>query len=375
MKSAPDRMKIAMVGSRGMSVPYSGVETSVTELSTRLAARGHDVHVFTRSRYRKDLGEMERGVRVRFRPSINTKHLDTITHLVTSVPPTLFENFDIVHFHALGPSLFSPLPRLFGKKTVATVQGLDWQRKKWNFFAKAVLQAGEWTSAKGPNATTVVSRVLERHYASRYRIASHYIPNGVNRAEPVPPNAIKRWGLSAKGYVLFLARLTQEKNPHLLLKAWANVKSELPLVIAGDNPYDPAYVESLHRQAQGRNVIFTGFQTGAAWQELFSNAYLYVLCSDIEGQPISLLEAMSFGCCPLVSDIPENAEVVADGRGFTFQRGDARSLGEAIQRILDDPTAAASAAAKARAHVRNEHDWEHIAEQTLDVYRKVLARR
>jgi len=375
MKRASDSIKIAMVGARGVRVSYSGVETSVTELSLRLAARGHDVHVFTRNRYRKDVGELERGIHARFRPSINTKHLDTITHLLTSVPTTLFEDFDVVHFHALGPSLFSPLPRLFGKKTVAAVHGLDWQRKKWNVFAKAVLQAGEWTSAKGPNATMVVSHVLQRHYASRYGVTSHYIPNGVNHAEPVAPNAIKRWGLKEKGYVLFLARLTQEKNPHLLLEAWANVKSDFPLVIAGDNPYDPAYVESLRRQGEGKNVIFTGFQTGAAWQELFSNALLYVLCSDIEGQPISLLEAMSYGCCPLVSDIPENAEVVADGRGFTFKSGDVRSLTAAIQRVLDDPAGASAAAAKARAYVRNEHDWDRIAEQTLDVYRKVLARR
>ena len=372
MTRSADALKIAMVGSRGMSVPYSGVETSVTELSQRLAARGHDVHVFTRRRYRRDIPALHRGVHVRFRPSINTKHLDTITHLFTSLPPTLFEDFDIVHFHALGPSLFSPLPRMFGKKTVATVQGLDWQRKKWNGLAKAVLQIGEWTSAKGPNATTVVSHVLESRYRSRYGVDARYIPNGVNRAEPVPADNIKRWGLEKDGYVLFLARLTQEKNPHLLLDAWATLKSDRPLVIAGDNPYGPEYVESLHRQAKGLNVVFTGFQTGATWQELFSNAYLYVLCSDIEGQPISLLEAMSYGCCPLVSDIPENAEVVAAGRGFTFRAGDVRSLAETIQRLLAAPADVTTAAATARAHVRAEHDWERIADETLAVYRSVL---
>ena len=372
MSKAPDSLKIAMVGSRGMAVPYSGVETSVSELSTRLAARGHDVHVFTRRRYRRDIPELHRGVHVRFRPSINTKHLDTITHVVTSLPQTLFEDFDVVHFHALGPSLFSPLPRLFGKKTVTTTHGLDWQRKKWNGFAKGVLQLGEWTSAKGPNATTVVSHVLEQYYRTRYAVDARYIPNGVNRAEPVAADSIKRWGLEKDGYVLFLARLTQEKNPHLLLDAWAKVKSERPLVITGENPYAPEYVASLHEQAKGRNVVFTGFQTGATWQELFSNAYLYVLCSDIEGQPLSLLEAMSYGCCPLVSDIPENAEVVADGRGFTFRGGDVDSLAATIQRLLAAPGEVAAAAAKARVHVRAEHDWERIADETLAVYRSVL---
>jgi glycosyltransferase involved in cell wall biosynthesis len=365
-------LKIAMVGSRGMAVPYSGVETSVTELSARLAARGHDVHVFTRSRYRTDIAPNHRGVNVRFRPSINTKHLDTITHLFTSLTPTLFEDFDVVHFHALGPSLFSPLPRVFGKKTVATVQGLDWQRKKWNRFAKSVLQLGEWTSAKGPNATTVVSHVLERYYGSRYGVRAHYIPNGVNRAEPTAANHIKRWGLEKNGYVLFLARLTQEKNPHLLLDAWSKIESDIPLVLAGDNPYAPEYVASLHKQAEGRNVVFTGFQTGATWEELFSNAYLYVLCSDIEGQPISLLEAMSYGCCPLVSDIPENAEVVADGRGFTFRAGDVDDLAATIARLLASRDVVDAAAVKARAHVRAEHDWERIADATLAVYRSVL---
>jgi glycosyltransferase involved in cell wall biosynthesis len=372
MTKAPGSLKIAMVGSRGMAVPYSGVETSVTELSQRLAVRGHEVHVFTRRRYRRDIEPIHRGVHVRFRRSINTKHLDTITHLLTSVPATLFEDFDIVHFHALGPSLFSPLPRLFGKKTVATVQGLDWQRKKWNAFAKAVLQLGEWTSAKGPNTTTVVSHVLERLYETRYDVHARYIPNGVNHAEPVAAENIKRWGLEKDGYVLFLARLSQEKNPHLLLEAWDRVKSDKPLVIAGDNVYAPEYVDSLHRQARGKNVIFTGFQTGATWQELFSNAYLYVLCSDIEGQPISLLEAMSYGCCPLVSDIPENAEVVEGGRGFTFRTGDVGDMAATIQRLLDSPTEVRAAAATARAHVRAEHDWERIADDTLAVYRSVL---
>ncbi len=365
-------LKIAMVGGRGMSVPYSGVETSVTELSARLAARGHDVHVFTRSRYRDRVPANHRGVNVRFRPSIDTKHLDTITHLFTSLPPALFEDFDIVHFHALGPSLFSPLPRFFGKKTVTTVQGLDWQRKKWNGFAKGVLQLGECTSARGPNATTVVSHVLESYYDQRYGVRAHYIPNGDNRAEASAASQIKRWGLEQNRYVLFLARLTQEKNPHLLLEAWSKITSDMPLVIAGDNPYAPEYVESLHRQGEGKNVIFTGFQTGPTWEELFSNAYLYVLCSDIEGQPISLLEAMSYGCCPLVSDIPENAEVVAAGRGFTFRAGDVGDLAATIQRLLASPAEVAAAAEKARVHVRAEHDWERIADETLAVYRSVL---
>ena len=363
-------MKVAMIGSRGIPETYSGIETALKAMCPRLVARGHEVSVYCRSYY--GLPDEYQGVRLISLPSVNTKHLDTISHVFLCTMHSLFQDFDILHFHALGPTLLSWLPRAEGRKVVATVQGLDWQRAKWGTAARKTLQVAERTSVRLPHRTIVVSKVLKNYYKARYGSSVAYIPNGVDIPPHSPPRLIvKEFGLAGHDYIFFASRLVPEKGVHYLLDAYARCDTDIKLVIAGEGVHSKDYVASLKEMA-GPNVIFTGYVSGELLTELFSNAYLYVLPSEMEGLSLSLLEAMSYGLCVLTSDIPENREVIQD-RGFTFKCGDPTSLAEMLDLLVHDENRAREYGARARARVEAEYGWDHITDLTDEVYRSLLS--
>jgi glycosyltransferase involved in cell wall biosynthesis len=358
-------MKIAMIGSRGIPETYSGIETALKAMCPRLVALGHDVTVYCRRYY--GLPQEYEGVRLVSLPSINTKHLDTISHVLLCTLDSAFRDFDILHFHALGPTLLSWLPRMQGRKVVATVQGLDWQRAKWGRLARSVLQVGETTSARLPHRTIVVSRELKKHYEATYGSSFVYIPNGVDIPSPVPPRRImEEYGLLGSDYIFFASRLVPEKGAHFLLDAYSRLDTTHKLVIAGEGVHIEDYVDSLKQMATP-DVIFTGYVSGELLAELFSNAYLYVLPSEMEGLSLSLLEAMSYGLCPLTSDIPENLEVIGDC-GFSFRSGDADSLREMLQRLVNEPDVVKEHGVRARLRVQHEYGWDRITDLTDSVY-------
>ena len=329
-------MKIAMVGSRGIPVTYSGIETHLEQLCPKLAQRGHHVVVYCKM----DMDCQDnvfQGVHLRRVPAIATKHLETLSRAFQSVFMELLSKTDIIHFHALGPSVFAFLPRVLRKRTVVTVHGLDWQRAKWGGFATLCLKAGEWTSARFPDATICVSRVLKTYYDQEYGIDSWYVPNGVDIPVPLPPKNIESFGLDRKNYILFLSRLVPEKGCQYLIRAFNEIDTSMKLVIAGGPGHTEEYVHRLKDLASVNDrIIFTGFVSGNTLGELFSNAYLYVLPSEIEGHPIALLEALSYGICVVTSDIPENLEV-SEHYGFSFKNKNIFSLKRVLEELLADP--------------------------------------
>jgi glycosyltransferase involved in cell wall biosynthesis len=362
-------MKIAVIGSRGIPVVYSGIERSLEEICPRLVSLGHEVAVYCR-RYFKGLPASYQGVKLRKLPSVNTKHLDTLTHVCLSTLDVLFRKADIVHFHALGPSVFSFLPRLCGKKTVVTVHGLDWQRAKWGPIARLCLKEAEHTSAWFPNKTVVVAEPLKRYYEKNYGIEVAFIPNGVNIPEPRSPQRIGEYGLAGSDYILFLARLVPEKGCHHLIEAFSRLDTRLKLVVAGGSAHTDRYVEGLKAQAT-RNVIFTGRVEGLLLEELYSNAYLYVLPSEVEGFPISLLEAMSYGRCVVVSDIPENTAVIQDN-GVSFPQGNVVALAQTLQGLLSQPDLVGMYGNRAKQHVMEHYSWERIVRLIEQTYASIL---
>lgn len=362
-------MKIAMIGSRGIPETYSGIETALKAMCPRLVAKGHEVAVYCRAYY--GLPDEYQGVHLISLPSINTKHLDTISHVALCIIHSLSQDFDILHFHALGPTLLSWVPKIAGYKIVATVQGLDLQRAKWGPVARTALRIAELTSAILPHRTIVVSEVLKSYYETKFGSSATYIPNGVAVPEHSPPRLLpKEYGLHGNDYVLFASRLVPEKGVHYLLEAHSRLKTPIKLVIAGEGIHSRHYVASLQEMA-GPNVIFTGHVTGQLLEELFSNAYLYVLPSEIEGLSLSLLEAMSYGLCVLVSDIPENAEAVRD-HGFTFQSGSSDSLAEVLEQLLHDENLVKEYRLKSRTRVEEEYNWDRVTDLTEQVYLSLI---
>ena len=362
-----------MLGMRGIPASYGGIERAVEELSVRLAERGHHVTVYCRGEYAQDRRSSYRGVHLRYLPSIQTKHLEAISHTALATVHSCFEDVDIVHYHGIGPTLLSPIARLRGRRVVATVQGLDHARAKWGRVASTVLRAGAWSSARFPHSTIVVSRELQRHFREHYGRDPVYAPNGVDI--PAPVVELPPFDLEPGRYLLFLGRLVPEKAVHLLIRAYRDVQTSFPLVIAGPSSYTDDYLESIRREAaMDRRIRLVGPVYGREKEALLAHAYAFCQPSDLEGLPIALLEAMSHGRAAVVSDLPEHIEVVGVDAGFVFRRGDAVDLSRVLAHVLGNPDQAHQRGERARQVAASQYDWGSTVDVVEGVYRALCER-
>lgn len=359
-----------MIGLKGVPALHGGIERHVEELGRGLARLGHDVTVYCRNNYTPPDAAVE-GLTLRRLPSVNTKHLDAWTHTLLASLDATPRRFDVYHYHALGPATLAFIPRALGKTVVATVHGLDWQREKWGAVASAYLRLGEWAAARLPARTVVVSRELQRYFARRYRRRTTYIPNAVSAPEPVDAGALAPYGLEAGRYLLTVGRLVPEKGIHLLLEAYRDVATELPLVVVGDDPHGK-YLERLKEEADDR-VRFVGYVYGPPLAAFFAGSYLYVQPSTLEGLSIALLEAMSYGAGVLASDIPPNVEALAEA-GFYFPSGDVAALRERLRRLIASPDDIKAKGDEAARRVAELYSWEEVARRTAAVYEAALGR-
>ena len=268
--------------------------------------------------------------------------------------------------------MFCFFPKMMGRKVVGQGHGLEWMRSRWSWWGKLILKLTESPSVRLPHALTVVSKVQQRYIQERYGRESIYIPTGVNPPTVEAPDLIKQYGIYGNDYILFAARLVREKGAHYLIKAYNDLNTDLKLVIAGDAQHEDAYKSELYKLAEGnKNIIFTGFVTGKLLHELFSNCYLFVLPSEIEGLPTALLEAMSYGNCCLVSDIPENREALNEF-GYTFVSRDVVDLGEKLQFLNNRHDAVEQFKAKAKVYVLENHSWDQITDMFEKLYKSLL---
>jgi glycosyltransferase involved in cell wall biosynthesis len=373
-------LRIAMIGARGVPATFGGIERHVEELGARLAARGHEVTVFCRSNYScADLGS-HRGMRLASLPTVGTKHLDAIVHSGLSTLGAMAASFDILHYHAIGPGMLAVLPRYLSRaRVVLTVHGRDDERGKWGRGAKAVLGTAGWLSARVPDATIVVGQHLERYYREAHGRRAVYVPNGVHAATPRPANGtLARLGLLPGRYLLFVGRLVPEKAPDLLLRTFRRLPGDHRLVLAGDTSFTDRFTDALRQlAADDPRVVLSGYVYGAELQELYSNAAAFVLPSLLEGLPLTLLEAASYGLPVVASSIPPHLEVLGStGPGRRLHRpGDADELRDALGRVLADPGVERAGAAQLRDQVLRTYCWEDATERTEAVYRAVLQRR
>jgi len=358
-------LRVAFIGGRGVISKYSGIESCYEEIGKRLAEMGHDITVYCRS-YFSPPGTAHNGMRLVRLPTIRSKHLDTLVHTFLSTVHALFTDAEIIHYYCLGPALFSFLPRWFGKKTVVTVQGLDWQRRKWGPIASKVLQLGERASIELPDTTMVVSRALQEYYLARYGTEPVYVPNGTTLRQPRTVERLREWGLEPGAYVLFLGRFSPEKNCDLLIQAFERIETPVKLVLAGGSSHTDDYARQLRRH-QSERIRIMDWVSGGALDELLTNAMLFVLPSDLEGLSLALLDAMGAGVCVLTSDVPENRELVEDS-GFTFRHGDRDDLTRMLQLLISEPEIRKAAAARAREKVWEHYLWNRVVKQIESVY-------
>ena len=337
---------IAIFGHKRIPSREGGVEIVVEELGTRLVQKGYHVTCFNRrghhvsgAQFDKKAVHEYKGIDIRYVFTIEKKGFAALTASFFAALRTAFGNYDVVHIHAEGPAFFSWLPKLFGKRVVCTIHGIDWAREKWkNGLASKFIYMGERCAVRFADEIIVLSKGVQKYFMETYGRETHFIPNGVNRPEVREAKLITdHFGLEKDSYILFLGRLVPEKGIRYLVEAFKNVKTDKKLVIAGGSSDTDSFMEELKELAKGDDrILFTGFVQGAMLDELYSNAYIYTLPSDLEGMPLSLLEAMSYGNCCLVSDIPECAEVVED-KALIFKKSDVEDLQEKLQDACDHP--------------------------------------
>lgn len=372
-KKGENTVKIAMIGHKHIPSREGGIEVVVEELSTRMVKLGHSVTCFNRKGKHISGGEIEKlkeykGVKIKEAFTIERKGLAAMTSSLFATLSVSFSNYDVIHIHAEGPAFFSFIPHLLHKKVVVTIHGLDWDRAKWSGFAKWYIKQGEKNAVKYADEIIVLSQGVREYFLKEYGRETKFIPNGVNKPEIREADEIKKWGLEKDNYVLYLGRIVPEKGEHYLLEAWKKIESDKKLVIAGGISDTAGYGKELKELAVGEDrIIFTGFVQGRVLEELYSNAYIYCLPSDLEGMPLSLLEAMSYGNCCLVSDIDECVEVVED-KGVTFQKGNVDSLREKLEWLLKDKEAVEKYKSEASPFITEKYNWDDVVEKTMRVY-------
>ena len=372
-------MKIAMIGLKGIPSRAGGIEIHVEEIAKRLERLGCRVDVYCRKDYCRNVpfdNTTYPGINIKYAPYLRSKNLEAISHTFFSTIKALFSDCDIFHYHALGPSTFAFIPKIFGRKVVCTVHGLDWQRSKWGGFASRYLKFGEYATAKFPASTISVSENLVDYYMNKYGKKLTYIPNGIEKPEYREAEVIqKRYGLDKDSYILFLSRLVPEKGAHFLINAFKKIDTDKRLVIAGGSSYSDNYERELHKLAEDDDrIVFTGHVEGQELAELYSNAYFYVLPSEIEGLPISLLEAMSYGNCCLTSDIPENRSVVGEF-GYTFTKSSEEDLRNQLIWILHNEEAIKSIKSMVQKYVLRKYNWEDITMRLYEIYQKLCMKQ
>ena len=369
-------MRIAMLGHKRVPSREGGVEVVVEELSVRMAAKGHQVTLYNRSGHHVSGREFDgeklreyKGITLKTVPAINVKGIAAMTASLFASVRAAFGRYDVVHFHTEGPCATLFLTKLFGKKCVVTVHGLDHQRSKWGKFARTYILLGEKCAAKYADEIIVLSRGVQEYFKKTYNRDTLLIPNGVTLPEKKNAALItEKFGLGKDEYILYLGRITPEKGIHYLIEAYKRLNTGKKLVIAGGASDSDGYFAQLRDMAKdNENILFTGFVQGQLLAELYSNAYVYVLPSDLEGMPLSLMEAMSYGNCCVVSDIAENADVVGED-GIVFQQSNAADLQEKLQMLCNDIKLRDDYQKKIADHIEKALTWDQISKLILDVY-------
>lgn len=364
-------MKIYFIGQKGIPATSGGIERHVEELASRLARRGHEVFVYTRSHYTPANLKKYKGVNLISLPTIKTKHLDAFVHTFLATLHVLSQDADIIHYHAIGPATLLWIPRLFKRsaKVIFTFHCQDYLHQKWGVISRAYLRLGEKIGTAFAHQPITVSETLKKYSNKKYSNKSVYLPSGCPKINRINSGiGLKQWGVRKNQYILSVSRLVRHKGVHHLIEAYKKLHTNKKLVIVGDGAYTDGYTKELKRLAEGNDkIIFTGALSGLSLETLFSHAYLFVHPSEVEGLSVALLEAMAYGRALLVSDIAENKEVVKDFMP-SFKSGSVPDLKRKLEFLIKN-SRIISQLAKQAPRIIKSYNWDNIAHATEEVYR------
>ena len=368
-------MKIAIIGHKRIPSNEGGIEKGVEQHAVRMAQRGHDVTVYNRGGHNvfgkefdgKKLKEYK-GIKIVTVPTVKGAACVPIYSFLATIHAAI-ARYDCVSYRASGSCAMIPLAKLFGLRVVASLHGIDSQRDKWGGFASKYLEFGERMAATKADVCLVLSKNMKQYIKDKYNADAVLFANGVDRPQKKEPKIIKnRFSIDKDEYLLSLGRIVPEKGIHYLIKAFKKCKTSKKLVIAGGAEANREYYNSLVKLAEGDpRIIFTGYVYGDTIAELYSNAYIFLLPSNLEGMANALLEAMSYGNCCLISDIPENTEVVGKYAEW-FEKGNVKDLYSKLQYLLNDESIVKEYKDKAASYILSRYDWDKVVDQMLEVY-------
>lgn len=372
-----------MIGQKGIPAMYGGVEKHVHDLAVRLA-KNNNITIYNRKWYVENKLKNFEGIHVIHTPTIHTKHLDAIVHTFTSTIHALFQGYDIIHYHGVGPSLLSWIPRIFAPwtKVVTTFHSIDRHHQKWNAFAKFFLKLGEKTACTFAHKTIAVSKSIQNYCKEELKKDVVYIPNGVNEINHnIGSNNLKQFSLEKEKYFVFVSRLVAHKGAHFLIEAFHKLKKHNPdnkkiqklkLAIVGGSAYTDDYVRQLHLQANNVNdIVFTDFQSGETLEELYADCLAFVYPSLREGLPITLLQAMSYSIPVLVSDIPEHLEIINNQKEI-FVQNNVEALEKSMYEFLLLPGEDRNNLKKENKRIIHEkYSWDVVVPEIEALYKKL----
>ena len=372
-------MRIAMIGSKGIPASAAqggGIETHVEELSIRLVERGYQVTVYVRPYANPTHVTHYKRVKLVTLPSLHRKHLDAISHTFISTLHAMCTDAEILHFHGVGPSTLAWIPRIFTpwKKVVVTFHSRDQFHEKWVWFARKYLAFSEWTAVRFPHATIATSHAIKLFCKKAFRSSVWYIPNGVEVPKlSIGSEFVRRLGLEPGKYFYTLSRLVQHKAIEDAIKAFQQIETEMKLVVIGSAaPDEKPYEEMLQKLAsRDSRVQMLGRRIGDELEQLITHAYAMVHPSRSEGLSIAVLEAMAHGKLVVMSDIPENLELV-DHSGVSYAVGNVPALRDAMNVVLSDARLVEERGSRAREVVKRLYSWDTVVERTEALYSSLV---
>jgi glycosyltransferase involved in cell wall biosynthesis len=369
-------MRIAVIGAKGLPPRQGGIEHYCAEVFPKVVQKGHSVDLFAQSGYTGSPWHSRypfKGVNVVTLPSLGVNGVDTLFASALASVLSVKPRYDVIHFHALGPSLFSFLPRLATtSKVVVTCHGLDWQRAKWGQFSSRLIRLGEKTAVRFAHEITVVSSDLQNYFSQTYDRRTVFIPNAP--ANYVDSDAalpfVRSLGIEPEKYMVFLGRLVPEKCPDLLIQAFQALQAKnWKLVLVGGTGGTGAFPSKLYQLASANpNIIFTGELRGTRLAEIIRGAGLFILPSNLEGSPLALLEAMRENVPIIASDIAAHRELIQADRGLLFKKGDLFSLKDTLNWALSHPHEMTLMAQKAHKEILLHHSWHRVATEVTQIY-------
>jgi len=365
-------MKIAIMGIRGIPANYGGFETFAENLSTRLAEKGHEVTVYGRTNIIDYKQKYYKGVEIVLLPTISHKYFDTVAHTFLCVFHALARKYDVVLICNSANAVFSFIPRLTGKKVAINVDGLEWQRDKWNVAGKLFYRVSEFLSTILSDQVVTDSIFIRKYYQQRFKKFSTFIPYGAPTEKVVTTEVLEKFNVQPNRYILYVSRMEPENNAHIVVKAFEHVKTDMNLVMVGDAPYSSEYIQKL-KSTRDPRIIFTGYVFGKGYREFQSHAYLYVQATEVGGTHPALLEGMGFGNCVLANDVPEHREVIRDS-GPYFRTSDWQDLRDKMQYLVDNPAVVESYRSKAVARIKQAYTWDRIAENYEKLFYRMNGR-